>query len=185
MQIIAIDPGTTYSAYAIIAAPGDGSISISSAGKVDNAAVLAQIKQAAELRVDACAVEGIEPRYQARDAGAAGAVIGRTTIDTILWVGRYVQQAAACGLPCDLIYRTAERSCILPTKRNGLPPLPPGAPKHADGQMRAALIQRFARHDLRAGKGTRAKPDVFAGVTGDMWQAVAVGVTWLIQKGAL
>lgn len=175
MKIMAIDPGTTESAYVIL----DDQYQILSADKVGNDVVLSIIADAPGL--DAVIIEDIEPRYNSTDRSAAGAVMGQSTIETIKAFGRFSWQAALRGLTVGSIFRRDERSCLIPTKRNGLPPLPETAPKHADGQIRASLIRRFARHDKERGRGTKANPDTFYGFHGDMWQAMAVGVTWLDQ----
>lgn len=175
MKIMAIDPGTTESAYVIL----DDQYQILSADKVGNDVVLSIIADAPGL--DAVIIEDIEPRYSSTDRSAAGAVMGQSTIETIKAFGRFSWQASLRGLMVGSIFRRDERSCLIPTKRNGLPPLPETAPKHADGQIRASLIRRFARHDQERGRGTKANPDTFYGFHGDMWQAMAVGVTWLDQ----
>lgn len=175
MKIMAIDPGTTESAYVIL----DDQYQILSADKVGNDVVLSIIADAPGL--DAVIIEDIEPRYSSTDRSAAGAVMGQSTIETIKAFGRFSWQASLRGLMVGSIFRRDERSCLIPTKRNGLPPLPETAPKHADGQIRASLIRRFARHDKERGRGTKANPDTFYGFHGDMWQAMAVGVTWLDQ----
>lgn len=175
MKIMAIDPGTTESAYVIL----NDQYQIFSADKVGNDVILSIIADAPGL--DAVIIEDIEPRYSSTDRSAAGAVMGQSTIETIKAFGRFSWQASLRGLIVGSIFRRDERSCLIPTKRNGLPPLPETAPKHADGQIRASLIQRFARHDQERGRGTKANPDTFYGFHGDMWQAMAVGVTWLDQ----
>lgn len=176
MKIMAIDPGTTESAYVIL----DDQYQIFSADKVGNDVILSIIADAPGL--DAVIIEDIEPRYSSTDRSAAGAVMGQSTIETIKAFGRFGWQASLRGLMVGSIFRRDERSCLIPTKRNGLPPLPETAPKHADGQIRASLIRRFARHDKERGRGTKANPDTFYGFHGDMWQAMAVGVTWLDQE---
>lgn len=176
MKIMAIDPGTTESAYVIL----DNQYQILSADKVGNDVILSIIADAPGL--DAVIIEDIEPRYSSSDRSAAGAVMGQSTIETIKAFGRFSWQAALRGLMVGSIFRRDERSCLVPTKRNGLPPLPETAPKHADGQIRASLIRRFARHDQERGRGTKANPDTFYGFCGDMWQAMAVGVTWLDRE---
>ena len=175
MKIMAIDPGTTESAYVIL----DDQYQIFSADKVGNDVILSIIADAPGL--DAVIIEDIEPRYSSTDRSAAGAVMGQSTIETIKAFGRFSWQASLRGLMVGSIFRRDERSCLIPTKKNGLPPLPETAPKHADGQIRVSLIRRFARHDQERGRGTKANPDTFYGFHGDMWQAMAVGVTWLDQ----
>lgn len=176
MKIMAIDPGTTESAYVIL----DDQYQILSADKVGNDVILSIIADAPGL--DAVIIEDIEPRYSSTDRSAAGAVMGQSTIETIKAFGRFSWQASLRGLMVGSIFRRDERSCLIPTKKNGLPPLPENAPKHADGQIRVSLVRRFARHDKERGRGTMANPDTFYGFHGDMWQAMAVGVTWLDRE---
>ncbi len=50
--------------------------------------------------------------------------------------------------------------------------------KAKDSNIKQALINRYANHDFRSGKGMKKNPDTFYGVAKDVWQAIAVGVTY-------
>ena len=177
MTILAIDPGTTMSAYVLL---GDD-YTFLNAGKVANEVVAGEIIPTPG--VDRVVIEHMEPRFGGGgDRTAAGRVIGESSWETAYWIGEFRRMARLHALPVERVYRREERSCLIPSKRNRLPPLPEGTPAHADGQLRAALIRRFARHDLKSGRGTKDNPDVFYGFAGDMWQAAAVGVTWLDRQ---
>jgi hypothetical protein len=75
--------------------------------------------------------------------------------------------------------RSEERKRLIPSKKNGLEPLPEPVPKSVDAQIRLSLIRRFAKRDKVTGKGKKASPDVFYGFKTDMWNAFAVGVVHL------
>lgn len=53
-----------------------------------------------------------------------------------------------------------------------------GSMKAKDSNIKQELINRYAKHDFKSGKGTKNNPDTFYGVAKDVWQAIAVGVTY-------
>lgn len=166
---IAIDPGTTHSAYVMLRPD----YSIISAAKVPNEDLRGLLLLGG---ADEMAIELMEPRH------LTNGMIGEETYSTCYWIGRYLEIAQAQDMPVHKVYRTEERSRIIPTKKNKLPPLPDWAGRGADSQIRAALIQRFARHDKKNGKGTAKQKDVFYGFKADVWNAFAVGVVHLDKQ---
>ena len=166
---LSVDPGTTQSAYVMMRAD----YSIISAAKVDNEELRQLIMMGG---ADELAIECMEPRH------LQNGMIGEETYGTCYWIGRYMECAQRLGMPVHRIYRVEERSRIIPSKKNRLPALPAWAGKSADAQIRAALIQRFARHDKKNGKGTSKCKDVFYGFAKDVWNAYAVGVVHLDKR---
>lgn len=171
MKILAIDPGTTRSGHVMM----DEGYRVTAPGDDGNDAVLAI---ALGEEYDVLAIECMEPRY----SGEAGGRIGAETYETCYMIGKLMRAAEGRGKRVERVYRREERQALIPTKKNGLPPLPAWAGKTLDSRIRAALVMRFAQHDRKAGKGTKDRPDWFYGVTGDAWMACAVGVTALDRR---
>lgn len=169
MVTIAIDPGTTHSAYVML----HEDYSIISAAKVENEALRQLIMLGG---ADDMAIECMEPRH------LQNGMIGEETYGTCYWIGVYMECARRQDMPVHRVYRVEERSRIIPSKKNRLPALPEWAGKSADAQIRAALIQRFAKFDKKNGKGTVKQKDVFYGFARDVWNAFAVGVVHLDKR---
>lgn len=79
------------------------------------------------------------------------------------WVGRMEQVLAQLGKGYAKIFRHREKSVMC---KNG---------SATDAQIRAAVI------DVMGGKGTASNPGPTFGVSADVWQAIAVGITFLVE----
>lgn len=101
-----------------------------------------------------------------------GMAIGQSTIKSIEWNGRFIQCALDREIPVFPIFRKDEKINIC------------GTMKAKDANIRQALIDRFAKHDFKNGKGTKNEPDWFFGFRADSWSAFAIGTTYLdLYKG--
>lgn len=149
MRILAIDPGNMDTGYAILQLP---EFQLLEFGKTENNALLGRFK--APLNVDAIAIEMV---------ASYGMAVGREVFETCVWIGRFTQ--ALQGENIHYIYRREEKLALCHDS------------KAKDSNIRQALIDRYAKHDFKNGKGVKANPDVFYGVSKDVWQAIAVGVT--------
>ena len=152
MIILAIDPGTTQSAWVLL----DGS-RILGAAIEDNAEVLALLRAwhspASDVSpLSAVAIERIEPRYGLR--------MGWETIQTCELVGALTE--AARPLPVALLRRSAI-----------LPHLGVAARGSADPGVRAALMDRWG------GVQSVRKGGPLAGIKTHLWAALSVAVSFV------
>ena len=149
MKILAIDPGCTESAFALITMPD---FSIIEKDKLPNE-TLKDMLPRLSAEADTVAIEMV---------ASYGMPVGREVFETCVWIGRFM---AASERSAAFVYRMDEKMALCHDTRAG------------DANIRRALVDRYARHDLANGKGTKKNPDTFYGVSKDVWQAIAVGVT--------
>lgn len=164
IRILAIDPGNIESGVATIEMPD---FQLLSFGKIKNEELLQAFEEwfAVDSNIDAVAVEMV---------ASYGMAVGKTVFDTCVWIGRFSQALEMHGLTVNYVYRKDEKMCLC------------GSMKAKDSNIRQALIDRYAKHDFKNGKGIKKNPDTFYGVSKDVWQAIAVGVTYYetMKEGA-
>lgn len=152
--VFAIDPGSTLSAFVVV----QGDYTVCNKAKCENEAVLQAL---AGFSSGVVVIEMV---------ASYGMPVGREVFDTCVWIGRFTQAASALGLPVAYVFRQEEKLTLCHSARAN------------DSNIRRALIDRFAKHDLTNGKGTKKEPDVFYGFAKDMWAAYAVAVTYLDKQ---
>lgn len=158
MTILAIDPGNTESAFCLM----DAKYRPILCDKRENENVLSVIRNVDLLsRPKTVVIERV---------ASYGMPVGREVFDTCEWIGRFTEAALQEGMKTDFLFRLDEKMAICHDSRA------------KDANIRQALIDRFARHDKKNGKGTKKDPDWFFGFAADMWAAYAVGVTWLDRR---
>ena len=157
MTILAIDPGSSMSAYCVM---DDAAVPVNFA-KVPNADLIPIIGGTA---ADTVVIERV---------ASYGMPVGREVFDTCEWIGRYTQVAKDLAIDVEYILRQEEKLHICKS------------PKANDATIRKALIDRFATHDFVSGKGTKKDPDFFFGFKADVWSAFCVGCVFLCKQNKL
>lgn len=148
--IFAIDPGNTESGYALIRMPNFQLIEF---GKVTNEYLLWNLPD----------LSGQADHFAIEMVASYGMPVGKDVFETCVWIGRFIQRT---NLPHHFVYRKDEKLTLC------------GSLKAKDSNIRQALIDRYAKFDFKNGKGTKKEPDTFYGVSKDVWQAIAVAVTY-------
>lgn len=159
-KVLALDVGTNESGYVIMGYMDtpDDDLHLLEFGKTKNEKLLDIVKNSDYT-------EMVYEQFQ-----CYGMAVGESTIESIIWNGRFIQAALDKEKPVSPIYRKDEKMTLCHTMRA------------KDSNIRQALIDRYAKTDKKYGKGTKKEPDVFYGVTRDTWQAIAVGVTYCELK---
>lgn len=162
-MLLAIDPGNIQSAYCLL----NEKYEPLEFAKIDNDLLLKRIF------THECPIGGLdrEPNGAAIEMIASyGMAVGREVFDTCVWIGRFEQALRIKRVHVEKIFRQEEKLNLC------------HSPKAGDANIRRALIDRFAQHDLKNGKGTKENPDWFYGFHADVWAAYAVGVTAIDKR---
>lgn len=162
-MILAIDPGNEQSAWVAIS---DSDYKPLSFGKADNKDMLSLIYSDMGWCANGIAIEMIG-HY------GTGMPVGESVFDTCVWIGRFVEASANIN---DSDVEFIKRKTIV----NHLC----GSARGNDASIKQALVDRFAKGVSNHGKGTKKNPGWFHGFHSDIWQAYALGVTYLdMRKG--
>jgi len=155
MDLVAIDPGTTQSAFVILETESN---IIRAFDKIDNSK-LADLLCSGFIGVAApqhLVIEMIK---------SYGNVMGDSVLRTCVWIGKFEQ---AWRFRCDELARKTIVGVLCHNARA------------KDKNVRQALIDRFPARG--GGKipqiGNKFNPGPLYGITGDIWSALAVAVAW-------
>jgi len=155
MQVLAIDPGNTFTAYVVWDCNAKA---ILAHDKIINAEMRKLIRKIAAGEIyscQQCVIENIESSY--------GSVAGITLFDTSRNTGRLQEiWESVRGKEVQLVNRKTVASAISGHKAN-------------DSKVRQALINRLGA------PGTKTKPGATYGIVNDQWQALAVAI-WFDEK---
>lgn len=150
MNVLAIDPGNTESAYALI---GGESCRPLDFAKVPNDRLREWLGHLGNT--DVVAIEMV---------ASYGMAVGAEVFETCVWVGRFAETVERRGRPVGLVKR-------LPVKLHHC-----HDSKAKDTNIRQALVDRFAPGQPNHGKGTKMNPGWFYGFRADVWSAYALAV---------
>lgn len=159
-MILSIDPGTTLSAYCL--AEYDTLKPILFDKVPNNQLVDIVPKLINENAMQAVAIEYMQ---------SYGMSVGKEVFETCYFIGELCTRIAYNTSIKNIrrIYRKDEKLAIC------------GNLKANDTIIRRNLIDLFAQHDFKTGKGVKAKPDFFYGFRADCWSAFAIAYTAKMQ----
>ena len=155
-MILAIDPGNVESAYVYIDFDTYRPVEF---GKVPNEELLTELKAGFYGTVSTVVIEMIQ---------SYGMPVGATVFDTCIWIGRFEE---AVEENWEAKVRFIKRGDV---KKNIC-----HATAAKDSYVIQALIDRFAPDTPNRGKGYKKDPGFFYGFRADIWQAYALGVTYI------
>lgn len=101
---------------------------------------------------------------------AYGMSVGASVFETCVWIGRFEQRLEDLGKKVTKIPRMAVKMNLC------------HAAKAKDTNITQALVDRFAPGERNLGKGTKKDPGFFYGFKKDIWQAYALGVTYIDEE---
>lgn len=153
MVTLGLDPGPTHSA--LIEWDGERVISYRFE---HNVAILAELYQIAE---DIVAGDP-QPKLVIEKIESFGMAVGAETFETVFWSGRF---AEAYGM--DQVSRLGRKAVKLHLCQSV---------RATDSNIRQAILDRFGGKEVAIGK--KASPGPLYNVSGHLWSALAVALTW-------
>ncbi len=157
-KLIAIDPGNVVSAYCCLSSAESGPPELTDFAILENDKLLTTLTAYSPRDV---VIEQIT---------SYGQTVGQTVFDTCEAVGRMIER---CHLHRHAVHKMPRRKVKLWLL---------GRPNGSDADVSNAVAERYVGFDgggKRAAKGVKAAPGPLYGVSKDVWQALALGVTWL------
>lgn len=152
--IFAIDPGNVESAYCVI---DSRTLEPRTFDKCPNEDLVCTIRSTWIPNHD----------FVIERIASYGMAVGQTVFETAEWYGDFRRTILDQGGEVTGLYRRDVKLHIC------------GSSRAKDSNIRIALIDRFAKHDKKRGKGTKDNPDWFHGFHSDCWSAYAVGLTYI------
>ena len=158
MRLIAIDPGTTESAW-VVYEPFPSSMigRVLAHGHEPNSDVLWSLRNN-EHDADALTIEKI---------ASYGMAVGAEVFDTCIWIGRFDEAWATSSIPhrrpARLVYRRDVKLHLC------------GQSRAKDPNVRQAILDLYG--GKAAAMGRKAARGPLYGVSGDVWSALAVAIT--------
>lgn len=148
MKILAIDPGTTQSAWVIYE---EGAIL--DKGISDNELLVSRVGMFADnRRAEIMSIEMV---------ASYGMPVGKSVFETCVYIGRFIQ---AWGLQWELIYRKDVKMHLC------------GKATARDSNIRQAIMDLYGSERSIA-IGTKTTPGPLYGVSKDIWSALGVAIT--------
>lgn len=144
MTILAIDPGTTESAFLVWSKRG-----VVTHGKIENPQLLKWMMESQWLKHS----DSILSLVAIEMVASYGMPVGKEIFETVLWIGRFLERAPT---RVELVYRKDVKIHLC------------GSMKAKDANIRQALI------DKHGPPGTKKNPGKTYGISGDIWAALAV-----------
>jgi hypothetical protein len=148
-MIVAIDPGTTESAFVALhdGVPAEHD-------KLPNDILLLRVRNDWDPIHHLLAIEAI---------ASYGMSVGKEVFDTCMWIGRFREAWERRGGVVQLVYRREVKLFLCESS------------KASDSNIRAAIIDRYGGQ--AAAIGRKAEPGVLYGIKADRWSALAVALT--------
>ena len=157
MRIVAIDPGSTQSALVMW----------------DGKDILARyIRENRDIEY-LCAHQ-MHCQLVIEQVECYGMPVGVSIFETVYWTGRFCCAFDTANSP-KLIAQRMPRKDVKMHLCNSM--------RAKDSNITQALVDRFTPLEKNKGKGTKKNPGFFYGFKEDIWQAMALAVTYLDLNG--